>query len=93
MSDAIPAPSCSQVEKLLAQGALSAHEISALLRCSIRQTMESLHCCWWTVVPIAGDYPGFRYQLRHVLSQRLAKPTESAKHYANSRIAYPSTYT
>ena len=93
MTDAIPAPSCAEVEKLLNKGALSAYEISALLRCSLRQTMEALHCCWWTVLPIAGDYSGFKYTLRIVLGQRLSKPIEPARHFSNSRIAYPSAYT
>ncbi len=93
MTDAIPGPSCAEVVKLIQSIPLTAHEISALLRCSLKQTLAALSCCWWEIVPTAWDGPGWRYAARQTLSQKLAKPADTTRHYANSRIAYPSAYT
>ncbi len=85
MTDSAIKPSCEEVEKLLAAGPLGAREISALLRCSLKQTMSILHCCWWPIQAVAWDGPGFRYKLRRVVAKHLAKPAEKAKEYQNTR--------
>lgn len=70
MSDAKNPPECSEVLKLLEHGPLCAHEISHLLRCSIKQTLERVHNCWFSIVPVTGDWKGWKYQRRQVLSAR-----------------------
>ncbi len=83
MSDATPAPACEDATKLLAAHPLSAHEIAALLRCSLKQALAILHCCWWEVVPVTWDGPGWKYALRATLSRRVNKPSEKVKEFAN----------
>jgi hypothetical protein len=75
MADAKNPPECTDVLALL-DFPLSAHEIAALLRCSLKQTMERLHICWWSIVPVTGDYQGFKYSRRHIPGARDRLPKE-----------------
>jgi hypothetical protein len=84
MSDAIPAPCCEDVTKLLAHHPLTAHEIAALLRCSVKQALDRIHSCWWEITPKTWDGPGWRYSLRHSLSKSVAKPINRDRQYENA---------
>ena len=86
MTDAKNPPECSEVLKLLEHGPLCAHEISHLLRCSIKQTLERLHLCWWSIVPVTGDWPGWKYQRRQVLSAR-GKVVKEVREYVDVGIS------
>ncbi len=90
MTDARTPPSCTDVAKLLERGPLLAHEISALLRCSLKQTMAAIHMCWWSIVPVAWDGPGFKYAMRDVLNKRITH-SQPVKEFAG-RTVKPGSY-
>lgn len=75
MTDSRNPPECADVLKLL-DFPLSAYEISHLLKCSLRQTMERIRICWWSIVPVTGDYQGFKYARRPTHSARAHMPKE-----------------
>jgi hypothetical protein len=83
----------STILRLLSdQGRLSAYALARMIGCDPARVLEVIHTEWWTILPEAGP-EGFLYGLRPTLAQRLSKPTEPARHFSNSRIAYPSAYT
>ncbi len=79
MSDAKNPPECSEVLKLL-DFPLSAYEISAILKCSLRQTLERVNLCWWSIVPVTGDWVGWKYQRRTTLSATAKAKREIASY-------------
>lgn len=46
---------------------LSAHEVAALCKVSVRQVLCCQHHNDWTIQAIAGDWRGFKYQKRETL--------------------------
>jgi len=91
MTDSKNPPECADVLKLLSSP-LSAHEISALLRCSLRQTMERLHICWWSIVPVTGDYSGFKYARRPIHGAQARMPKEVGE-YCNQGITKTTAWS
>jgi len=85
MSDSRNPPDCAAVIKLL-DYPLSAFEIAALMRCSLKQVMERLHTCWWSITPCTGDWPGFKYQRRTTLSAT-AKAKKEISSYNDQGIS------
>lgn len=71
MTDSPNPPDCTAVLKQLQHGPLSALELARALRCSIKQVLEHVHACWFQVVPIAGDWPGWKYTPRVVLGKSI----------------------
>lgn len=92
MSDSPNPPDCTAVLKQLQHGPLSAHELAALLRCSVKQVLAHLHSCWFQVVPITGDWPGWKYTPRTVLNKSV-KYSEPPRHYADSSSTAGSNLT
>ena len=74
------------------QGRLSAYQLARAIGCAAERVLEIIHALWWEVLPEAGP-EGFLYGLRPTLHQRLSRPADTTRHYANSRISYPTSYT
>ncbi len=74
------------------QGRLSAYALARMIGCDPSRVLEVMRDLWWEIVPEAGP-EGWLYGLRPTLAQRLPKPIEPARQYANSRISYPQAYT
>lgn len=87
MSDARVPPECAEVLRLLEAHPLSAHEMAALLRCSIKQVLERVHLCWFSIVPVTGDWPGWKYAPRQSLPKSAVKPVERVAEYDNTGIS------
>lgn len=75
MSDSRNPPECVDVLKLL-DHPLSAREISGILRCSLKQTMARIHSCWRSIIPVTGDYSGFKYARRPIHGAQVRMPKE-----------------
>jgi hypothetical protein len=74
-------------------GDLTAHELAALCKVSLRQVLCAIHHEGYNVEAFAWNGPSWKYRQRPVLAQRIAKPFDPRKEYANSRISYPQAYT
>ena len=90
MTDSRNPPTCDKVVALLSSGPLTALEISQKLKCSLNQTMERLHLCWWTIIPVAGDWQGWKYAQRPILNAK-GKPIKQVGEYLDVGITKQSS--
>lgn len=65
---------------------LSAHEVASLAKVSIRQVLCCQHHAPWEIEAITGDYPGFKYRKRIVLSAR-GKVVKEVQEYVDVGIS------
>lgn len=80
---------------LSSHGPMSARDIASATESSLAQVLASIHdtsYSWWDIEQIAGPN-GWLYRQRQVLGERVRKPVDTRKEYANSRIGYPAGYS
>lgn len=62
---------------------LSAEDLASRLGLTVPETLAALHEAWWQIVPTAGDWNGWRYAPRQVLSRTVRMSEPQVKQYAD----------
>lgn len=70
-------------EIIAAKSPLSAHELAERMCLPLGRVLEELHRAWWTIIPITGDWTGWKYAIRPVVNTR-NRMIKEVKEYSNS---------
>jgi hypothetical protein len=73
-------------------GDLTAHELAALLKVSIRQVLCAIHHEGFAIEAVAWEGTSWKYRPRAIVNKRLAKTADVPKEYAG-RTVKPGSYT
>lgn len=68
-------------ETLKRYGELTAHELAALCKVSLKQVLCAVHHEGFSIEAVAWDGPSWKYRARIALSKRSEKPADKAREY------------
>lgn len=65
---------------------LSAHEVAALGKVSVKQVLCAHHYADWEIQQVAGDWPSWKYQKRHTMAKSVRMSDWAPKQYNDGGI-------